>query len=246
MRFNGLAPFGWQAFRRAIVHLRASFYWRCATVEAKLQPSMKRRSRPIFGAAAVLLLMALVAGASYVLIENAGMTPEKLADYVRSTDLAKLSAKDRARAIEKFAAKVNALSTEDRRRWRWEGTWRPWFMEMTEEERSRFVEATLPTGFKQVINSFEELPEITRKQSIDDAMKHLRETHQLPMNREPGQSTDAYGTNGPPPYSPELEKKVLALGLKTFYSESSAQTKAELAPLIEELQHQLQNGRPYH
>jgi hypothetical protein len=205
---------------------------------------MNQRSRPVFIAVVLVVFIALGACAAYVYYQSVVMTPEKVGDYVRSVDLTKLSGGDRARVIAKFAEKVNALSVEDRRRWRREGTWRPWFTEMTEEERGQFIDATLPTGFKQVINTFEDLPEATRKQSIDEAMKHLQETHQLPMNREPGQSTDAYGTNGPPALSPQLEKKVLAIGLKTFYSESTAQTKAELAPLLEELQHQMEAGRP--
>jgi hypothetical protein len=207
---------------------------------------MNQRSRPVLIAAVLVVFVALGACAAYVYYQSVAMTPEKLADYVRSVDLAKLSGSDRSRTIGKFAEKVNALSVGDRRRWRREGTWRPWFMEMTEEERGQFIDATLPVGFKQVINGFEDLPEATRKQSIDEAMKHLQETHQLPMNREPGQSTDAYGTNGPPPLSPQLEKKVLAIGLKTFYSESTAQTKAELAPLLEELQRQMELGGTAH
>jgi hypothetical protein len=205
---------------------------------------MNQRSRPVFIAVVLVVFIALGACAAYVYYQSVAMTPEKLGDYVRSVDLTKLSGGDRSRAIGKLAEKVNALSVEDRRRWRREGSWRSWFTEMTEEERGQFIDATLPVGFKQVINTFEDLPEATRKQSIDEAMKHLQETHQLPMNREPGQAMDAYGTNGPPPLSPQLEKKVLAIGLKTFYSESTAQTKAELAPLLEELQHQMEAGRP--
>ena len=73
-----------------------------------------------------------------------------------------------------------------------------------------------------------------RQQTIEGAMKQLQQTHKLSLNREPGQATDAHGTNGPP-LSPELEKRVLAIGLRTYYREGLAQTKAELAPLLEEL-----------
>jgi hypothetical protein len=42
-----------------------------------------------------------------------------------------------------------------------------------------------------------------------------------------------------------MEKKVRALGLKVYYSESSAETKAELAPLVEELERQISSGRGF-
>ena len=49
-----------------------------------------------------------------------------------------------------------------------------WFALMTDEEKAQFVEATLPAGFKQMINAFEQLPEEKRHRVIDDAMKNLR------------------------------------------------------------------------
>jgi hypothetical protein len=114
---------------------------------------------------------------------------------------------------------------------------------MTEPEKGQFIEATMPTGFTQVLNVFEDMPEERRKKIIDDAMKQLKATHRLATDREPGQDASMYGTNAPPVLSASLEKRMRTIGLKTFYTESSAEAKAELAPFLEELQHQMEMER---
>jgi hypothetical protein len=86
-----------------------------------------------------------------------------------------------------------------------------------------------------LLDSFAAMPEDRRRRMIDNALKDLRDN---PAAR-PGNDVTNYGTNGPPPISPELERKVRVLGLNTFYKESSAETKAELAPLLEELEQQM-------
>jgi hypothetical protein len=204
------------------------------------QPSPRRF---VLGGAVAFLCAAACAG--YFLSQDNRMTAQKVRGYADSVDFAKLSATDRSKAIHDLAEKVNALSLEERRRWRLDGSWRAWFAQMSEAEKGEFIDATLPSGVTQVINEFEDLPKVKREQTIEGAMKQLQQTHKLSLNREPGHDTDAYGTNGPPPLSAELEKRVLAIGLRTYYRESSAETKAELAPLLEELQHQMQNGRVF-
>jgi hypothetical protein len=206
---------------------------------------MTQRSprRFLLGGAVAFLCVAACAG--YFFVQDNRMTAQKVRGFVDSVNFGKLSATDRSKAIHDLAERVNALSLEERRRWRLEGSWREWFAQMSEAEKGEFIDATLPTGVTQVINEFEDLPQARRRQTIDGAMKQLQQTHKLSLSREPGQDTDAYGTNGPPPLSPELEKRVLAIGLRTYYQESSAQTKAELAPLLEELQHQMENGRVF-
>jgi hypothetical protein len=135
---------------------------------------------------------------------------------------------------------MNALSYEERQRLRGERLMKDWFAQMTEAEKVQFVEATLPTGFKQMIDAFEQLPEDKRHRVIDDALRNLRAAN----NRDPAAGDPAQnGTNAPPPLSPELEAKIRTVGLNSFYSQSSAQTKAELAPVLEELQHQMESGR---
>jgi hypothetical protein len=204
------------------------------------KPIENRRLRSILYAALAVLAIWLVAMAGYMIARNSKMTAGKIREYVNSVDLSRLSAAERARAIQALADRINALSPEERRRWRLETGWREWFAEMTEAERGQFIEATLPTGFKQMMNAFADMPEARRKRFIDEALKDLRAQ---PDNARRGPAD--YGTNGPPPISPELEQKVRVIGLKVFYGDSSAQTKAELAPLIEELQNQLRSGRGF-
>jgi L-lactate utilization protein LutB len=108
---------------------------------------------------------------------------------------------------------------------------------MSETEKGEFIEATLPTGFRQMLNGFEQLPELRRKKTIDDALKRLKEAREeLAANSEDIMSTNA------PVLSEELRQKVTTIGLKAFYSQSSAQTKAEAAPLLEELQRMMETG----
>jgi len=177
----------------------------------------------------------VLALAGYLIAKNAKMTAEKVRAYVAAVDLSKLSAADRAAALRRLAEMLNRLSLEERREMRMGRTAGDWFAQMTEEEKAAFIEATMPTGFKQMIAAFEELPEDKRRRTVDQAIKQLRE-------QQGGGGPN--GTNRPA-LSPELEAKVRTIGLKSFYGESSAQTKAELAPLLEELQHSMESGRPF-
>ena len=200
-----------------------------------------QRQRPLFIAVAVILVAWIVALAGYTLAKNSKMTADKVRAFALSVDLGKLSADARAKAIRDLAAKLNRLSPEERRKARLERSAQLWFDQMTEEEKGTFIELTMPSGFKQMLASFEEMPEERRRRAIGDALRRLRE--------EPEKTREADGpqadtmTNGPPVLSKDLQEKITKIGLKTYYSESSAQTKAEMAPLLEELQRTMESGR---
>ena len=192
-----------------------------------------QRHRPIWIAAIALVLVWLLSWAGFVIAGKTKTTPDMVRAYAGSLDLSKLSAADRARALRELADKYNALTFEDRRGLRPDTNL---FAQMTEEEKASFVEATMPTEIKQALIAFDHMPEDRRQHLIDNALKNLR-THADDPNG---------GPNGPAQFSPEEEAKIRSLGLKTFYGESSAETKAELAPLLNELQNQIQNGRGPH
>ena len=192
---------------------------------------------------AICVIWAVALGA-YRYARNAKMTAEKVKAYADSIDISKLSGEARARALQELADRLNRLSLEERRKARLErATW-SWFDRMTEEEKAAFIEATMPTGFKQMLTSFEQLPEEKRKLAINDALRRLKDARDR-AGLEGGGSRGGSGTNRPPVLSEDLQSKVRTIGLKTFYSQSSAQTKAELAPVLEELQRIMESGRPF-
>ena len=203
---------------------------------------LNHRWRPVFYSGLAVLAIWGMAMTGYRIARNTRVTAEKVSAYVQATDLGKLTGEARAQALKRLADMLNALSAEERRRVRLERTTSGWFEQMTEAEKGAFIEATMPTGFKQMLTAFEQLPEDKRRKTVDDAMRRLRESRDQPQTRGGGGPA---GTNAPPVLSEDLQAKVRTIGLKTFYSQSSAQTKAELAPVLEELQRVMESGRAF-
>jgi hypothetical protein len=195
-----------------------------------------RRFRPLFFAATALVAVWVTALAIFHFSAKARVTVQQLQQYVDATDLDKLSAAKRDQAMVNFAGLVNSLSAGERMNWRRENGWKKWFAGMNEAERAKFIEMTLPTGVKQMMDAYSQLPEDQRKKFIDDAVNKLK---QAGVN----QSVGDYGKNGPPPLSPELEQKVREIGLKELFTDSSPETKAELGPLLEQMESQIRSGR---
>jgi hypothetical protein len=198
---------------------------------------LSRNQRILALATLTLTLGWLLAWLGFSLARHSRVTPESVRTYVAATDFAQLNAQARQAALRQLAAYLNALSPEDRRRARLESAWGSWFEAMTDDERAWFVEATLPTGIKQMLSAFEQLTEEKRQQAVEDALKRLKDAQEQSARDD---------TESPPAESPalneELRQRMTRTGLAAFYSQSSARTKAELAPVLEELQRMMESG----
>ncbi len=206
---------------------------------------LAQRQRTVLYAGLALVAIWILALVGYFVAENSKMTAEKVRAYVASVDLSKLSAAERARAIQTLVDRLNALPYEERQRARLDRLGMRWFDQMTEQEKGDFIDKTLPTGFQQMIAAFEQMPEERRRKAIDDSLRRLRASQQqLPAGEAP--SAGPLGGPPPPAISPELQNKIRTIGLAAYFSHSSAQTKAELAPLLEELQRTMELGGRWH
>jgi len=201
---------------------------------------MNPRLRRALLAIGIIAAIVLMGWAGYVVAQNSQVTAEKVAQYANSTNLARLDSNARAEALRRLEDMINRLPVDERRKWRKGGAWRKWLDEMTESEKGEFIEATMPSGFKQWLSEFDGLPEDSRKKFIGYLAEQLKATHQLVTDREPGQTNSMYGTNPSPQLSAQLANRAQTIGLKTYFTESSAETKAELAPFLEEIQREMQ------
>lgn len=206
---------------------------------------ISRQYRPVVWGAGILLGVWLLAWAGLAIAEHMKVTADKVLAYMDGTDFSKLTGDARKRAIKRLADMMNALTPEERRKARLQRL--KWFEEMTDAEKGEFIDATMPTGFKQMISGFEQLPEDQRKRVVADSMRRMKEAREKLESGEIDPSQMRGPGNDPrmQELSPELQKKVITAGLSTFYSQSSAQAKAELAPLLEEIQRSMERGAAF-
>lgn len=154
-------------------------------------------------------------------------TAASVAAYLGATHFDSLQGDARARAISKLEDMVNRLDFDDRQHMDRDSAGRDFFHKLTADEQAAYLDATLPTGFQQMMESFNKMDPARRKQIVNRALAQMKEQED----------------NGPVPgNNPALAQHVIDQGLKSFYSDASADTKLDLAPLVEQMQHNLQHG----
>lgn len=204
---------------------------------------MTPRRKALFAAVLTLLAAWGLAFGGRAISRALRVTPDTVLAFLREQDLSHLSGEARARALRKLASLWNALTLEERRTARDQPLWRRWFAAMTDDEKAAFLEATLPSGFNQMMNAFEQMPPERRRKAIEETAKRIREA------RETAKADGDAGANGdaqpdPGPQIPrEVQERVVQSGLKAFYDSGSTQLKSEMAPLLEELQRSMESGR---
>jgi len=197
---------------------------------------MKPTQRPILIATCALVLAWLLAWSGYVIARHSKMTVEKVSQYQLTWDRSRLSAAERLKFLKGLAERLNALSPDERQKWHLD---QDWFRELNDEEKAYFIDAFLPGEMQAALRMFERWPKERQQQEIDQARRELEKNAQKPL----GDQTPDLNASKPPLFTPELDLKVRTLGLNTLFSQGSAQTKAQLAPLLMEVQRQLESGQ---
>lgn len=165
----------------------------------------------------------IVVGGTVKWSRSQRVTPESLMTYVEKNPLSGLPPTAREKVIDRVAGQINALDFSQREELRKKQVDRTFFQQLTAEERRRFLELTLPEGFRQLMLSLNAMSPEKRRKLVDRALQDMKEAD--PEARGQVDRVDRADV-----------EKIAAMGMEAFYSDASAEVKLDFAPVIERLQ----------
>lgn len=157
-----------------------------------------------------------------------GMKPtaEKVEAYQRKNPLsATEDPEERRRIIETMAGMLNRMDSSEAARLAEraeDDPRRDFFREMSPEEQFYFLERRVGRAFQQMMESFNEMEREERREIVDRAIRQMREGRGGPSGLEE--------------QDPEVVERIAEAGFRAYYADASAETKIDLAPLMEEMQ----------
>lgn len=129
--------------------------------------------------------------------------------------------KRRREDLKEFAEVLNRMDLRERERMREKRVGEDLFNKLSSDERTYFVELTLTASMKRMMQAFDEMEPEKRNKFAQRALKNMEE------GRDGADLAEMREEN------PELLRKITAEGMKAFYQDSSAETKLDLAPVME-------------
>lgn len=169
----------------------------------------------------------IVAGGLVLWSRSERATPESVAAYINKHPLEGQPDTKRQEIIAQVADQLNRLNFDQRQDLRKTKIDRRLFDQMTAEERGRFLDLTLPEGFKQLMIALNKMDPDKRKKIVQRALDDLQKENPDAEKRLDG----------------DQAKKLMSQGLTSFYENASADVKMDFAPVLEQLQHVTQGMR---
>jgi len=198
----------------------------------------------IKAAIVLLVLWSAVWGVSKI---AGGMkpTPEKTIAFLEKNDLAEIEdPEQRKQVLGELADMLNGMdgaqvqdfqkqvfgdpeaeNIEDRRN--------QFFDNLSPDEQWYFMERRIGRAFDQMMTAFNDMDRDERKKVVDQTLRRMRND----------QSEDRQALERLEGRDREMFEKISNEGFRAYYEEASAETKMDLAPVLEEMQKHLGGGR---
>lgn len=131
------------------------------------------------------------------------------------------STTDREDQLLEVVDMINRLDFAERERTRDERTGEEFFRKLAPEEKDRFVKLTVAKTMETMLRALDGMPPDERRKIVENGLRDIetgRTAEEMSRTRE---------------LSEDLLNQITSEGMKAYFEETSAETKLDLAPLME-------------
>ncbi len=193
----------------------------------------------IFKAAAVLVLVWVAVFAVRSFAASKRVTAESIDREIAVLNLSDESGtpagvkipEPREKAIRKVADMVNKLDFTEREKNRESRTGETFFKRLSPKEKELFIDLTIVESMSRFMEALDQMPEQQRKEFVEKGLKEIRE------GRTEEEMERAKEMDG------NLLTKISEQGMRAYFDKASADTKLDLAPLMEAMNEVMQGLR---
>lgn len=137
----------------------------------------------------------------------------------------------REKELRNIAGLVNRLDFQEREKNRENRAGENFFRKLAPDEKSLFIELTIVESMSRFMESLDAMKPEQRKKFVEQGMKEI----QSGRTQEEMARTDELGA--------DLLEKISQQGMRAYFDKSSADTKLDLAPLMEAMNETMQGLR---
>ncbi|QTN33039.1 hypothetical protein HZ994_12170 [Akkermansiaceae bacterium] len=200
---------------------------------------MNAKKAVIFKGLAMLALVWALVFAVRSFASSKKITAERLDREVRELKLADWSenpgtgaeAKRREEEIRRVAEMVNRLDFKERQKNRESRTGEQFFSKLSTKEKNLFIDLTIVESMGRFMEALDQMPEKQRKRFVEQGLKEIQE------GRTEEEMRRAEEMDG------DLLAKISQEGMRAYFDKASADTKLDLAPLMQAMNEVMQGLR---
>lgn len=192
---------------------------------------MKRNQRLVIQAVLLLLLVWGVVSGVRILVGTQRVTAEKMAEVIDVANFddwselevlpANAESKGRHKMITEIADMVNGLDFAEREKAREDRIGENFFRKLAYPEKERFIDLTIKKSMATFMKALDALDPEQRRKFVEDGLREIedgRTEEEMKRTREMGE---------------DLLGRIADEGMKSYFENASADTKIDLAPLME-------------
>lgn len=171
---------------------------------------------------AVVIGVRVAAGSKRITAEKIGVVIETV-DFQDWSDGVPpgASLSDREGELLQIVEMINKLDFSEREKTRDNRTGEEFFRKLAPEEKDQFVKLTVAKTMETMLRALDGMPPEERKKMIEDGLRDIesgRTAEEMERTRE---------------LSEDLLNQITEEGMRAYFEETSAETKLDLAPLME-------------